>query len=350
MHVLKETTAIVRWDFDEGRVEGVPFYCDPAASGRSRSSPTSSRRVLAPGLTPNSPAPAAYNGSRARRCLRPCPSIPTSPDHRARRATRERARLPAAPLGCPSVEQQARRAPARRAGPRVVVSKTAAAPSRKTTPSCKTLSASLSPPARKESRSQRYRAHARRPGPAHAEEDTMTLLRACAPPGAQSAPVCTPLSAIASAPGTMAIEAPRANVGGRAAFARAGAPLPRWSTGRPRAGQLTTGSLSRKNGPSVNPVSASLSPRDGEESANAVPFASAPARGASPRPPSVRPTPPPHARKPSETRPNHRSPRGVYLGGSVDRTSLRSLRRGRMAPAAGLEPATRRLTAACSTD
>ncbi|MCZ2111528.1 MAG: hypothetical protein LC118_18520, partial [Dehalococcoidia bacterium] len=33
MRVLKETKAIVRWYFDEGRVEGVPFYCDPTRIG-----------------------------------------------------------------------------------------------------------------------------------------------------------------------------------------------------------------------------------------------------------------------------------------------------------------------------
>lgn len=33
MHVLRATTAIVRWYFDAGRVEGVPFYCDPARVG-----------------------------------------------------------------------------------------------------------------------------------------------------------------------------------------------------------------------------------------------------------------------------------------------------------------------------
>ena len=29
----QETKAIVRWYFDEGRVEGVPFYCDPTRIG-----------------------------------------------------------------------------------------------------------------------------------------------------------------------------------------------------------------------------------------------------------------------------------------------------------------------------
>lgn len=33
MRVLKETKAIVRWYFDEGRVEGPPFYCDAARIG-----------------------------------------------------------------------------------------------------------------------------------------------------------------------------------------------------------------------------------------------------------------------------------------------------------------------------
>lgn len=33
MRALKETKAIVRWYFDEGRVEGVPFYCDPTRIG-----------------------------------------------------------------------------------------------------------------------------------------------------------------------------------------------------------------------------------------------------------------------------------------------------------------------------
>jgi hypothetical protein len=33
MRVLKETKAIVRWYFDKGRVEGVPFYCDPTRIG-----------------------------------------------------------------------------------------------------------------------------------------------------------------------------------------------------------------------------------------------------------------------------------------------------------------------------
>lgn len=33
MRVLKETKAIVRWYFDEGRVERVPFYCDPTRIG-----------------------------------------------------------------------------------------------------------------------------------------------------------------------------------------------------------------------------------------------------------------------------------------------------------------------------
>ena len=33
MRVLKVTKAIVRWYFDEGRVEGVPFYCDPTRIG-----------------------------------------------------------------------------------------------------------------------------------------------------------------------------------------------------------------------------------------------------------------------------------------------------------------------------
>lgn len=33
MQVHKETKAIVRWYFDEGRVDGLPFYCDPARIG-----------------------------------------------------------------------------------------------------------------------------------------------------------------------------------------------------------------------------------------------------------------------------------------------------------------------------
>lgn len=63
MRVLKETKAIVRWYFDEGRVEGVPFYCDPTRIGAFAIEPDESGRA---------PTPPCSGSSSRSRCTRRC--------------------------------------------------------------------------------------------------------------------------------------------------------------------------------------------------------------------------------------------------------------------------------------